>query len=141
MADLTITPANVIRQEVAGQVKVGVLGEAIDAGESAYLADDGSYYLTDANDSAKPSNKQRLAICLSSGGTGQTSAFASGDGSEIELGAAVGLAGQVLILSENPGKIKLASDLAAGEFLTVLGYMKSTSRMVVASSVSSIAKA
>lgn len=118
MADLAITVAQVM-PSTGAKYGWGLAGEVITQGEPLYLkASDGALWATDADASAS-------ADCV---GIAMTGAAAAGacvlyqyDG-DIDLGAgASAAAGQVYIVSATAGKIGLEAELAAADYMTILG--------------------
>jgi hypothetical protein len=64
MADITITAANVKAGSSATRVQLVQAGEAITQGQPTYLASDGKYYQTDANDTAGFRNRNESRRCF-----------------------------------------------------------------------------
>lgn len=121
MADLTITAASVIAGSNA-ITEHGTAGAAITAGQLVYKDDaTGKYLLADA-DSATAAARQPRGIALNTASDGQPMTIArSGD---ITLGSVL-TAGTAYYLSATPGGIAPLADLAAGDYVCLLGLAKS----------------
>ncbi len=128
MADLVITPANVLSQPGANASE-GTAGVAITAGQMLYKnASDGKMYLADANLSLAAATA--LGIALHAAAIGQPIRYQiAGD---IALGAILTV-GAIYVLSatDASGAIAPAADLASGWFPMVVGIAWSTSVMTL----------
>lgn len=128
MADLTITPANVIAQAGANASE-GTAGVAITAGQMLYKnASDGKMYLADANLSLAAATA--LGVALHAAAVGQPIRYAiSGD---VAFGAILTV-GAIYVLSatDSSGAIAPVADLASGWFPMVVGIAWSTSVMTL----------
>lgn len=135
MADLSITAANVKAGSASTRVQLVQAGEAIDQGEPAYLASDGKYYQTDANDTAIKAQAKGIAI---------TPASADGyfllavDGL-INLGATLAV-GQIYVCSATKGGIAPYADLTTNDFVTILGVATTTALLDINLLVSGVQK-
>lgn len=122
MADLTITAANVVKSTGAVVVN-GVAGASLTAGQPVYS--DGS----DGNKYKPASCESSLAIatvvgvCLHAAASGQPMQIQTAG--DINLGATL-VVGETYFLSA-PGLICPAEDLGASDYVTRIGYAKSTS--------------
>jgi hypothetical protein len=128
MADLSITAANVKPNSVLVAISPVTLGETITAGQPLYKSTtDGKYYRADAD---VASTARVDGICIL-GGTADTVGIIQRAG-ELQIGATV-TKGETYVVSTNVGQICPRSDLAAGDFISILGVAKSTSvlRLVV----------
>lgn len=121
MADLSIT-ATAVKSGAGAKVEHGKAGVAITAGQVVYLeAASATYKLADS-DSPTAEIKDAAGIALNGAAVGQPVAVArSGD----VVFNAVLTAGSAYYLSETPGGIQPAADLA-GEDVVQLGLAKST---------------
>lgn len=126
MTDISITPANVIAGSNA-TVATGRAGATITAGQVVYKeAASGKYKLADS-DSATAEVKAAAGIALNGAADGQPlSVLTSGD---VTLGSVL-TAGTAYYLSETPGGIQPAADLA-GEDVIQLGLAKSATVLSV----------
>jgi len=122
MADLTITPANVLAGTGSTQ-ETGTAGEAITQGKVVYKqASTGKYFLAD-NNAVTAEVRQPRGIALNSALANQPlTILKSGD---ITIGATM-VAGVAYYLSDTPGGISPVADLLAGEFVALIGLSKST---------------
>lgn len=122
MADLSITAASVLPGANA-VIAQGRAGEAVTAGKVAYLDPTvKKWKLADSN-SATAAAKVAGGIVLNGAALDQPVAIQTGG--DITIGAAL-TAGAPLYLSETPGGIQPAADLATGENVCLLGLAKST---------------
>ena len=123
MADLTITPANVVTGDASGIDKNYFAGATITAGQVVYLDGATQRWLLADNNSATAAVRVPAGVALHSASNGQPLAVQrSGD---ITIGATL-TAGVVYYLSDTPGGICPVADLAAGEYPSALGIAKST---------------
>lgn len=123
MADITITPANVIAGSNAS-IASGTAGETITAGQAVYLSSTSKKWMLADSNSATSEARQAKGIALNGASLNQpVSVQTSGD---IIIGGTL-VAGSAYYLSETPGGIQSAADLAAGEYVCLLGLAKSTS--------------
>lgn len=123
MADLTITPANVVTGDASGIDRSGFAGATITAGQVVYKdASTGRWLLADDN-SATVAARTPGGVALNGASNGQPLGVQrSGD---MTLGATL-VAGTTYYLSDTPGGIGPAADLAAGEYPSIIGIAKST---------------
>jgi hypothetical protein len=120
MADLVTTPANV--KKSSGKAEVVTLGEAIDAGQSAYLdSADGLWYLASATD-----DEGTLGIMLTSGVAGQQAVVMQTDDGVIDFGAILTV-GKMYYASATDGAICGEEDLVATNYTKLLGWATTTS--------------
>lgn len=112
MADLSITPADVVIVENVNQAE-GIASVAIAAGEMCYRVSGTSYALAEAGDTEAKATAPVMA--LSSGAAGQPIKFAAGG--RITVGGGVAL-GDVFALSATPGKLAPIADLDTGDYFT-----------------------
>ncbi|MGE4307229.1 MAG: hypothetical protein AB7E24_24735 [Novosphingobium sp.] len=127
MADITITPANVLAGAGSAQ-SLATAGATITAGQVLYHdAADGKAKLADNNGATAIIRKVR-GIALNGASNGQpVMILTEGD---ITLGAVL-TAGVTYYLSDTPGGICPAGDLTTGEYPTILGVAKSTTVLSV----------
>ena len=121
MADLSITAANVKAGSASTRVQLVQAGEAIDQGEPAYLASDGKYYQTDANDTAIKAQAKGIAITPAS----TDGYFLLAVDGLINLGATLAV-GQIYVCSATKGGIAPYADLTTNDFVTILGVATTT---------------
>lgn len=127
MADLSITPANVVAG-VNAKVVGGTAGATLTAGKSVYQDPaDLKWKLADC-DAAAAAVRDVKGIALNGAGDGQpVDVLTDGD---IALGAAM-TAGIAYYLSATAGGICPVGDLSAGDYPTLIGIAKSTSVLSV----------
>jgi len=118
MADLSITAAQVLEGTIA-EIESGTAGEAVTAGQAGYMDTTvGKYKLADANNTAATAVTK--IIFLNSAAADQPVKGVK-EGT-ITLGAdASVIEGTVYVLSDTPGGIAPAADLATGWNVSVLG--------------------
>lgn len=142
MADLTITPADVLRQGTAGVYRAVQFGEAISAGEVVYQStSDQKYYKADATDATKPASTSQIGIAVSSAAADQQGVVAKSNAT-LNVGAGVMVAGTVYVSSSNAvGKIAPAADLATAADLSIIGYATTDELLTLSLNVTGVAKA
>ena len=115
MADLIVTPANVLAQ--AGSTKSeGIAGESITAGETIYKASaTGKIMKADASDEA---GSKALGVALNNAALDQPVDFVTAG--KLTAGAAVDV-GTVYAVSATAGGICPVGDLEAEDYVTILG--------------------
>lgn len=118
MADITITAANVIPSSGARRVLKAIdTAVTVTAGQAVYAdATSGKLKLADADALA---SADALGIAETGGGAGQQINVIYED-EAINLGATL-VVGETYVVSTTAGGIAPLSDLAAGDFTTVLG--------------------
>jgi hypothetical protein len=128
MANLTVTPANVLAGSNANIDRTAAFGEAVTAGQAVYKSSTtGKWMLADSN-SVTPEARQAIGIALNGGALNQPAAVQkSGD---IAIGAAV-TAGSAYYLSDTPGAICPDADVGAGEYVCLLGLASSTTNLTI----------
>ena len=132
MADLTVTPANVLPYSGA-RIQTGRAGETITAGQALYLKDaDGKLYKADDTAAAKAA---AVGIALNGGAAGQPISYLEAGG--LNPGATVGV-GVVYGVTDNPGGIGAISERAVGDYITILGVGVTTSRIDLAINASGV---
>lgn len=120
MADLTITAANVAAGANSTSVH-GVAGATITAGQAVYLdSTTGTYKLCDANASGTASCD---GIALNGAASGQPLKVLT-EGL-ITIGGTVAV-GTIYVVSETAGGICPSTDLATGEYVSVIGVATTT---------------
>jgi hypothetical protein len=142
MADLVIVDTDVERAGNTGTYRAVQFGEAITAGQAVYQSSvDQKFYLTDSNDSAKPSNTGQAAIAVSTGEVDQQGVVARGN-AVIDLGPSTMTAGEIYVLSSaNLGGIAPSGDLGTGAELTIVGYAQSDALLNLTLNATGITKA
>lgn len=143
MADVTITPANVVPSPLATTTHLQpantIAGEAINAGETVcLLAADGKYYKADANDTAKQDIK----------GFAGNSAVAAGQRVDIitaspalTVGTHGVTVGTALFQSNTAGKICPSADLGTGALAVLMAYAVTNTALQISLSASLAPKA
>lgn len=122
MADISITPANVIAGSNA-TVDHGTAGATITAGQVVYrAASDKKWKLADSN-SATAEVREATGVALNSASNGQPIAVQKAG--DITIGGTL-TAGVALYLSDTPGGICPVADVGSGEYVCLLGVTKST---------------
>lgn len=128
MADLSITAANVVAANTAAR-QSGMAGETITAGQAVYLDPTVKKWLKADSNSATAAAKTAGGIALNAAALNQPLAVAtSGD---VTIGAAL-TAGSAYYLSETPGGLQPAADLASGENVCLIGLANSASVLNIA---------
>jgi hypothetical protein len=136
MADITITAASVLASTTAKNNR-GVAGQAITAGQVVYLdGTDNRYKLAIAT--SKPT-AEALGIATNNAAAGQPLIVAEFD-ENLSIGGTV-VVGTVYVLSAAAaGAIAPVADLAAGNFVTLLGVAKTAGTIKLLVTRSGIAK-
>jgi hypothetical protein len=125
MATVTIPAASVLKGS-SGQSLQGIAGETIDQGETVYRnATDQKFYLADGDDTDK---KTVAGVALVGVAEGQPITVDFED-PDLVIGAHGLPVGTVIIQSATAGKMCPVADLAAGNFTTVLGVIKTSTTM------------
>lgn len=136
MSDLVITAANVKAGSSDNRVQLVQAGEAITQGQPCYLAGDGKYYQTDANDTA--TKAQAKGIALSPAST--DGYFYLTVGGLTNLGATL-TQGQIYVVSNVKGGIAPYADLVSGDYVTILGTAQTSSLLKLNINITGITKA
>lgn len=128
MTDLVITAANVLAGANAN-TEVGTAGEAITQGKALYKAGATGKWMLGDNNSATAEARKATAIALCAAAANQpVVVFKGGD---LTIGATL-VAGSAYYLSETPGGIQPAADLASGEDVCQIGIARTASVLAVA---------
>jgi hypothetical protein len=141
MADtpISVTAASVKAGDGA-QTKLGVAGETITAGQLVYKkTSDGRFYKTDVDVTAVAANAEidnLYGVALNGASAGQPLTVVT-SGEYYHGGAGV-TAGAVYAASATTGSFCLASGLVSTDYLSILGYAKTSTIMVLAISISNI---
>ena len=123
MADLSITPANVVL--VSGQTGDGTAGGTITAGMAIYPDSSDSNDLKAADCTASASAKI-VGIALHGASDGQPLKYAK-PGSVVTIGATV-VDAETYVLSES-GAIAPIGDLATNDYVTYVGHAATTANL------------
>lgn len=135
MADLTITAANVQPSDGYSYVD-GTAGETLTQGVVVYLKEsDTRYWKADCTTSV--ATARAAGIVLTGASAGQPVKVLTGG--TITIGATIGV-GTIYILSTT-GLIAPYTDLATGDYVTVLGVAATASQLSVRLHVSGVQKA
>jgi len=135
MADISQTAANVKAGASTTRFQLVQGGEAISQGQPVYLASDGKYYQTDANDTAIKAQAKGIALtpCATDG------YFAMANDGLVNLGATLAV-GQVYVCSATKGGIAPYADLTTNDYVTVLGVATTTALMDINIIISGVQK-
>lgn len=121
MADITITPANVVKGANA-RTEDGIAGATVTAGQVGYKDDSTSKYLLADNNSVTADARRGVGVFLNGAANNQPVELVfEGD---VTIGATL-TPGTAYYLSDTPGGICPAADLASGEYVCLLGIAKS----------------
>lgn len=127
MADLSITAANVVKGTGAVLDASKVAGETITAGQTVYLkASDNRWWKSQAD--ATSTEAAASGVALNGASAGQPLVVQTAG--EITIGATVAVGG-VYVVSATAGGIAPVADLASTNYLTVIGYGKTTAIIVM----------
>lgn len=127
MADITLTPANVVAGSDSSAV-TGVAGETIAAGKAVYLSSTTKKWMLADSNSATAEARKAKGIALNGASLNQPVAIhKAGD---ITIGGTL-VAGTAYYLSDTPGGICPLADVGAGEYVCLLGLAKSTTVLAV----------
>lgn len=135
MANITQTAANVAAGSSATRVQLVQAGEAITQGMPVYLASDGKYYQTDANDTAVKAQSKGIGVSPAS----TDGYFLMAVDGLINLGATLAV-GQVYCVSATKGAIAPYGDLTTNDFVTILGIATTTALMDINIVISGVQK-
>jgi len=126
MANLTITPANVLASGAI--VTNDRAGESVVTGQMLYQkTSDLLWYKADAltAEKAGSSNAGRIMMAMNTATVGQPVTLLNSSQS-VTLGA-IGTLGRLYVISATTGLICPIADLVTGNYLSVLGYFTTTS--------------
>lgn len=135
MANITQTAANVAAGSAATRVQLVQGGEAITQGMPVYLASDGKYYQTDANDTAVKAQAKGIAVSPAA----LDGYFLMAVDGLINLGATLAV-GQVYCVSATKGSIAPYGDLTTNDYVTILGIATTTALMDINIVISGVQK-
>lgn len=125
-ADLTITATTTVPLK-GSQIITGTAGATITAGQPIYRdPTTATMLLCAANLTSVEANASGIAVCNSS--TGQPVTYQSGG--NLTVGATL-VPNTTYVVSPNSGKVCPALDLAAGNYITILGVAKDASTLVI----------
>lgn len=128
MADLVITAASVVADPSATRTP-GQAGEAITAGKAVYLSSTTKKWMLADSNSATAEAKKAGGIALNGAALNQPLVVCTGG--PVTIGATL-TPGQPVYLSETPGGLQPAADLAAGENVCLIGLAASATVLKVA---------
>jgi len=135
MANITQTAANVAAGSSATRVQLVQAGETITQGMPVYLASDGKYYQTDANDTAVKAQAKGIAVSPAA----TDGYFLMAVDGLINLGATLAV-GQIYCVSATKSAIAPYGDLTTNDFVTILGIATTTALMDINIVVSGVQK-
>ena len=121
MADLTITPTNVVAGANAS-VEPGVAGEVITAGKAIYLSSTTKKWMLADSNSATAEARKATGVALNGAALNQPIAVQKAG--DVTIGATL-TPGTAYYLSDTPGGICPIADVGAGEYVCLLGLAKS----------------
>lgn len=125
MAVYTFTASNVLQ---SGALQFGTAGEALVAGEFLYQHTDAKLYKAESDDAETKARVVGMAV--NSAAAGQPVGYVTSG--EITVDAAKFAAAALpLILSPTAGKCEDVGDIAAGEWLTFLGWSTATNKFML----------
>lgn len=128
MADISVTAANVL-VGTGASTAYGTAGETITAGQTVYIdTADGNKIKKGDCDSGTVVVRTLAGVALNGGATGQPIKYITAG--PYTVGGTV-VAGRVYVLSDTAGGIMPESDLEAGDYLSILGWGKSTTEIQV----------
>lgn len=122
MADITLTPANVVAGSDSSAV-TGVAGETIAAGKAVYLSSTTKKWMLADSNSATAEARKATGIALNGASLNQP--IAVHKAGDITIGGTL-VAGTAYFLSDTPGGICPLADVGSGEYICQLGLAKST---------------
>ena len=135
MANISQTAANVAAGSSTTRVQLVQAGEAITQGQPVYLASDGKYYQTDANDTAVKAQAKGIAVSPAS----TDGYFLMAVDGLINLGATLAV-GQVYVVSATKGAIAPYGDLTTNDYVTILGVATTTALLDINILISGVQK-
>jgi hypothetical protein len=135
MADLSITPANVIAGTGA-PITNTIAGATITAGHMVYRDASTERMLLADNNSATAAARVPFGVALHNASNGQPLAVAA-EGN-ITIGATM-TAGTIYVLSATPGHLCPIADLASGQYPCVVGIATSTTVLKLGINASGVA--
>jgi len=126
MAAITVTVAD-IQPENASMVVSGQFGATISAGKLVFRSpSDGKWYLADWDEELKPPAGATMGIALSGGVNNQWGSFVTLlPGRTVNMGG--GLTKRAVYVAGDAGDINPIADIAASDYLYIVGYAESTS--------------
>lgn len=137
MPDLVVVPASVVPGDGA-QITNGIAGVALAAGDLVALDAPTQTYVLASSATAAGARLRGVASC--SAAPGQPVRIQTGG--VLNLGSALLTVGEIYSLSGlTPGKIAPVSELAAGDFVSVLGVGQTTSLLQIKIWITALAKA
>lgn len=137
MADLTITPANVVKGAGAALDSTKVAGETVTAGKAVYLkSSDNKWWLAQADGTAEEATFGGIALHAASA----NQPLAVQTSGEITIGATAGV-GTVYVVSATAGGIAPLADLVSTNKLSIIGYGKTAALVVIDPKVTGVAVA
>lgn len=128
MADIVITPANVVRDATADQPVHGTLGAVVTAGQAVVQDPTTKTYVLADSNHATAALRKTDGIALNGGAVGQPVAVHKKG--KITIGGTV-VPGTIYVQSDVAGGIAPAADLGAGEEVTIIGVGSSATQVDV----------
>jgi hypothetical protein len=134
VADLTVTPANVV-SGASAQFLTGTAGASVTAGQPVYL-DTGTNTYKPADANASAATAVVAGVALHGATTGQPLKIQTAG--VLAFGAILTV-GVIYVLSSNAGGIAPAADLAAGWYTSILGVATTTGNLTLGLNNSGVA--
>lgn len=138
MADISVTAASVKLKSNVKPPTVVQVGESVTQGQPGYAkaSDAGKYWRADADTAEEALATGVFMTPASANGH----AMFAGPGCIIDLGATL-VVGQVYVVSANAGGIAPYSDLASGDFVTIVGVPSAAGTIELVMKATGVAKA
>lgn len=136
MADITITPANVLKSS-SGRIIQGIAGEALTQGQPVYLKAADSKYWRAVNTTA--AEALVVGIVANACAANQPVTLI-GDDTALAIGATVA-AGVAYYVSGNAGGICPVGDITSTDFVTIVGIGVTTGALKLLNAASGVALA
>lgn len=139
MADLTVTPANVLAGSNAKKI-LSTAGETITAGQPVVLDPTARKYVKADSNHATAALRVPSGIALNGASLNQPLQVQAGDGqpSDITIGATL-TPGTTYYMSDTPGGICPLADVGTGEYATIIGIAKSATVLSLGINASGVA--
>lgn len=135
MANVSQTLADVKAGSSTTRVQLVQAGEAISQGMPVYLASDGKYYQTDANDTAIKAQAKGISLTPAA----LDGYFLMANDGLVNLGGTLAI-GQVYCVSATKGAIAPYGDLTTNDYVTILGIATTTALLDINIVISGVQK-
>lgn len=135
MADYSITAASILAADTNTQVSAGTFGETVTAGQAVYKnTTDKRWYKADADVAA---TALAVGVALNGGSAGQPGSIATSGNLTTN---SVGTAGAVVVVSTTAGGLAPVTDLASGDYVTIVGVFTTATNLLLSFIQSGVAK-